>query len=466
MTELRELLERFSDVGTPRDPDAVFDNAYARAKTRRRQRRVRRVTLAVVVVAALGVTSVIAITRAGPNTHLTTGPSTATTTPSTTASTEPGEVTAAQLAGGTWSVTPAAPIPGRSGASVVWTGHELLVWGGVSGKRGDELHADGAAYNPSTGVWRVLSPSPLSARQGQAAVWTGHEFVIWGGYDDVRDGHLHATANGAAYSPSTNTWQMLPAAPLSPRVYALAVWTGSEVLLLGGRPANGTASLSNYADAATYDPATQRWQHVAPPETANNDPVSWAAALAIGGHRALAWSLWSKRRFISAQSSTSGGVDLFTYDADTNSWTTAAQSPDNVAGETEGIWTGIYALVRGGPATCDGCLQPVMGFENTARYDPATNQWTTLATDPQFEGSLDSAWTGHALFSLAPTGNADVYDPTTDRWTRLRRAPIACDLGSATVWTGKEVLTYCPPGYPNAADPARGLVYTQRNTNH
>jgi len=460
VTELRELLEHFSDADAAGDPDAVFDDAYAQAKVRRRHRRTRRVSLAVVVVAALGVTSVVAITRAGPNTHVTTGPSPATTTPSTRAHAVPRGVTAAQLARGSWSVTPAAPIPARDNASVVWTGHELLVWGGASGKHEDQLRADGAAYNPSTGTWRVLPPAPLSAREGPAAVWTGHELVVWGGYDDVRDGHLHAAADGAAYSPSTNTWQMLPAAPIAPRVFAVAVWTGSQVLLLGGRPANGTVRVPNYSDGATYDPATRRWQPVAPPVAPNNDPVTWSIAAPIDGHRVLAWSQWSKRRALSAQSSEQwGGADLFVYDSDTNSWARAAQSPYDVSGALDAIWTGRDALVRGEPARCDGCLGGLVGFVNTARYDPATNRWTTLATDQQFAGSLDSAWTGRALFSLALTGNADAYDPAANTWTRLPRAPIACNLGSAAIWTGAEVLAYCPTPYPHADDPARALVY-------
>ena len=105
-------------------------------------------------------------------------------------------VSAAQLATGHWSELPPAPITPRAGASVVWTGTELLVWGGESDDQ--TLHGDGAAYNPTTRRWRTLPPAPLSPRVQQAEVWDGGEMLVWGGYDHVSPTG-HVTNDGAAY---------------------------------------------------------------------------------------------------------------------------------------------------------------------------------------------------------------------------------------------------------------------------
>src|ERR1019366_8243200 len=112
--------------------------------------------------------------------------------------------TSEQLMSGRWSALPAAPITHRDGASMVWTGSELLVWGGASGAEDHQLYADGAAYDPETGAWRRLPASPLSPRVGQAAGWTGKEMVIWGGYGQGGDNPSAPTGDGAGSQPVTN----------------------------------------------------------------------------------------------------------------------------------------------------------------------------------------------------------------------------------------------------------------------
>ena len=40
------------------------------------------------------------------------------------------------------------------------------------------------AIAPSEGGWRLLAPSPLAARTNAATVWTGDEMIVWGGQSD------------------------------------------------------------------------------------------------------------------------------------------------------------------------------------------------------------------------------------------------------------------------------------------
>jgi len=72
-----------------------------------------------------------------------------------------------------------SPVPGaRAAHSAVWTGREMIVWGG--GVDGSFLNT-GGRYLPATDTWRAASlrgaPSP---RWFHAAVWTGNEMIIWG----------------------------------------------------------------------------------------------------------------------------------------------------------------------------------------------------------------------------------------------------------------------------------------------
>ncbi len=77
----------------------------------------------------------------------------------------------------------------------------MIVWGGFDGT----VHVNtGARYKPSTNTWTAtnLSNAP-SARIGHAAVWTGHEMIVWGGYN-YQENLLLDT--GGRYSPTTDSW--------------------------------------------------------------------------------------------------------------------------------------------------------------------------------------------------------------------------------------------------------------------
>ena len=72
-----------------------------------------------------------------------------------------------------------------SPGSAIWTGDSMIIWGGYKrnpGKPPDLLNT-GWSLNPvGGGVWtRLTNMAPLSARTHQVAVWTGKEMIVWGG---------------------------------------------------------------------------------------------------------------------------------------------------------------------------------------------------------------------------------------------------------------------------------------------
>jgi len=93
---------------------------------------------------------------------------------------------------------------GRIGATAVWTGSEMIVWGG------DTYTSTGGRYNPSTDTWRATSITNVpAARTHHTAIWTGSEMIIWGG---TNGGMLNI---GGRYNPTTNRWTA-PAADIIP----------------------------------------------------------------------------------------------------------------------------------------------------------------------------------------------------------------------------------------------------------
>jgi hypothetical protein len=439
VSDLREILDRFAEEGEPRGATTVFADAVNAAGHRRKRRRNRAVviTASALVLAICGV--VVAATARHDGIRLRTkdsGPSS--TVPS---------VSVDRLVAGHWEGLPNAPIAGRGLASVVWTGRELLVWGGASNTRITRLYADGAAYDARTRSWRRLPAAPLSARDAQATVWTGTEMVIWGGQA------LGTRMNdGAAYDPATNRWRKLRSAPLKTRGNTFAVWSGDRVIVFSDEPAG----------VAAYDPTADRWSEVPPPESSHGHSLGWFRAVPTTSGRLLAWSHWENRTQITENSyEVDGGTDVFAYDGATNEWRTVPTSPDAIPTVAEAFWTGEDVLVRGDGISCWGCRGQRPSREISASYDPVANTWTRLPDDPLAKqpsqaGGFVSAWAGSALWSfnairseegthLQP-GDTSLYDPITRHWTRLDRAPSGCTMQPQPIWTGTQVLLFCPNG--------------------
>ena len=111
---------------------------------------------------------------------------------------------------------------------------EMIVWGGHNDSNGS--FNTGGRYNPSTDSWTATSTTNApAARQEHTAVWTGSEMIVWGGFN--RNSSFNT---GGRYNPSTDSWTAtsITNAP-SARYWHTAVWTGSEMIVWGGYNGSG-----------------------------------------------------------------------------------------------------------------------------------------------------------------------------------------------------------------------------------
>jgi len=104
----------------------------------------------------------------------------------------------------TWTATATVNAPdGREFYTAVWTGIEMIVFGGLNFTAG-RLNT-GGRYDPSTDSWISTSlnnaPSP---RDYHSAVWTGTEMIVWGGEPILN--------TGGRYDPSTDSWMAMSTA--------------------------------------------------------------------------------------------------------------------------------------------------------------------------------------------------------------------------------------------------------------
>ena len=182
-----------------------------------------------------------------------------------------------------WNALPTTGAPaGRSSHTAVWTGTEMIVWGGFGNI--STIFNSGGRYRPADSTWTLTSRGEgvPSERIGHTAVWTGTEMLNWGGENTTST----AFNTGARYRPEENAWHPVPTPPtFEPRYDHVAVWTGQEMLIWGGSSFLPQAGGFSFADGVRYNPATGVWEFM----TAQDAPPARArsAALWIGDRMLL-----------------------------------------------------------------------------------------------------------------------------------------------------------------------------------
>jgi hypothetical protein len=173
-----------------------------------------------------------------------------------------------------WIPMAPAPLKPRVGQVAVWTGREMLVWGGATLKEGNVAFPDGAAYNPATNTWRKIGVAPLHAGARFTAVWSGKLMLVWGG----------TRGEGASFDPVKNLWAKLPKSPLPPLSSPTSVWTG-RLMLIWGAPEEQPDPSDRIAVGAAYDPSEGRWVRLpsAPSAPGQGQAAVWA------GSRMIVW---------------------------------------------------------------------------------------------------------------------------------------------------------------------------------
>ena len=320
----------------------------------------------------------------------------------------------------TWTLTNTTNAPtARTVHTTVWTGKRMVVWGGYDDQSAVNT---GAVYNPAKDTWTPTAvPASITARFFHTAIWTGNAMIVWGGSDGSQ-----VFNTGARYNPKTNKWTKLPKAGApTARGLHVAVWTGKEMVVWAG-----TDGVNSFNSGGRFDPSTNTWKAT----SVKNAPV---------GRFGLPVAEWTGNLMVAW-----GGFDRTggRYDPVADSWTptNANEAPSGREWHT-GVWTGAEMIVWGGDDCCTGIV-------NTGgRYNLATDSWTpTNTTNAPFNRHLHTAvWTGTDMiiwgggYGSTAFNDGGRYNPVTDSWkpTKLAGAPEARAAHSA-VWTGTEMIVF------------------------
>jgi N-acetylneuraminic acid mutarotase len=367
-------------------------------------------------------------------------------------------------------------LSGRTNHTAVWTGSKMIVYGGFTRSNGAaqsgqfygdfSTQNDVIGYDPASDSWSLIKTAG-TAITGHSAVWTGTEMIVWGGLTSNptatnSTGTSFVTNAGTRYNPSTNVWSGVSTtnAP-SARQGHIAVWapvsgqtgTASSVMIVWGGTTDTTSlnffNLNNYVTTGSrYDPASDTWSAL---PSANAPSVRAAYASAWTGQELLIWGGLAQN----------GSVDLDTgarYNLQNNVW--SAMSVTNAPSSRHSplaVWTGTKMIILGGQKISQGGPSTQLG--DGASYDPQTDTWTSITGFPGFNSSsVDSTsmwagvWTGVELIAWiesSPVQYAGRYNPTTNSW-RTFTLQVASSSSSyefqrysaTTVWDGTDMIIW------------------------
>jgi hypothetical protein len=342
-----------------------------------------------------------------------------------------------------WSpISDAAWLEPRVEHTALWTGTEMIIWGGVSGVieidpdfgGDDPSFGDGGRYDPSTESWQPVSeqgaPSPRAAH---SAIWTGEEMIVWGGI--AYDGEWKTFHDGGRYDPVTDSWRpiSLVGAPAA-RYRHVAVWTGSKMIVWGG-----LAPGESGRDGGVYDPATDSWylleEFGVPPEVHSSHVAFWT------GDRLLLVAT-------SYSGSVPFAVAFFDPSRGSLGWSLASMIGAPNVEDEQVVWTGDELIVWG--------QRSGMAASTGGRYDAVTDSWTPMskAGSPTYRSGSTMVWAeSRALvwggIGWPSTGDevtfktGGAYDPLTDAWDEIPRPFDEAGREAHTaVWTGSEMIAW------------------------
>jgi N-acetylneuraminic acid mutarotase len=383
------------------------------------------------------------------------------------------------VAQGTWTATSTTgaptPIFGYSGYPAVWTGSKMFVWGPFNGCG----HSSGRIYDPAADTWTATSTTGAPYMQEwHSAVWTGSKMIVWGG-DDCSS----ALNTGGTYNPATDSWTATSTtgAPTARKRHT-AVWTGSKMIIWGGLERDSWSNPGYLSTGGIYDPATDSWTAMsttgAPAARVNHkavwtgsrmivwggkdgggypenggiyDPTTdtWTAMSTTGAPtaRMLHTAVWTGSKMIvwggtgSAGEFSTGGI----YDPAADTWTaTSTTGAPRYRDSHTAVWTGSRMIIWGGGVTVNYEALNTGGI-----YDPATDTWTATSTTgaPGQRYWHTAVWTGSRMiiwggYNGTNNGNylytGGIYDPG-----------IPSGLHPLYVWkdgTGGGTVTSSPAG--------------------
>lgn len=457
MSELSDRLARAAG-DTPRHLDV--DDLRQRADRHRRQHRTVRGVGVVAVALVVVTTAVFAVS----------------TRSSTTEVAHPDRTPAVIGEPGRWVPIAEAPIRPRRNAMTVWTGSEVLVFGGFSrsestqsvcpylwsgsarpcpeGATPPALPRGAAAYDPATDSWSRIAPIPdgyalvatnTLTKTRSAAVVDGKVYAVgWPSPTPTSSTRRQLLS----YDPGTDDWSVL--GPIDPNPKSMWQLTsfGDELVAFpqAARPESQSAHI--------YDPNRDKWREVPlPTDQPDLGGAFYATPLQMTGAGSALYLFYSAHRSIPAAGESgddgprdaeqTSGLAARVAVFDGHGW---QQFTARDSSSAQGRW-----LQTGDRFTMFDVAAPMVASSNEGStsfgdliFDPSTNTFDERPSRPtnRHVDALDHAETVTADDSVARVHSTllEVLAPTQDHWLTFDGPSKEILDSFATTWVGDQLF--------------------------
>jgi hypothetical protein len=235
------------------------------------------------------------------------------------------------------------------------------------------------------GAWAPAASMHHERANHSATLLLDGRVLVAGGLNQS----LVAEYSAEIYDPATNTWAQVSPMTHFRQDHAAIRLIDGRVLVSGGTPDNVPAEI--------YDPATNTWTEVANPNRRRQRfallPLPAGKVLAVAGETNFVTQPtppWTSQ----------------IYDPVLNTWSSPEPMPGNFARAAT-------------TALADGTA--VSFYDDSARYDAATDSWTSISDMGVFRSGHTATLLadGRVLVVGGATAadTAQIYDPVTDAWS-------------------------------------------------
>ncbi len=324
-----------------------------------------------------------------------------------------------------WTATTTTSAPSiRNLHSAVWTGSQMVIWGGWDGTT---YVNTGGRFNPVTNSWSttttLASPQPRGSHS--TAYFGGSsptKMVVWGGYNGT-----NYLSTGGQYDASGDSWvATATAGAAGERARHQGVAADLKMVIWGGD--DNTTTL-NTIDV--YDPYADTWIY----STAAFDQRSDFSAVWTGT-TVIAFGGWDGNSYSNS---------LECYEPSTNQITCYNGTPLGRRYQHTAVWTGTKVILYGGSS--DG----TNSFNTGGSFDPDQTVWNDTATlnAPTPSAAHSAVWTGTKMIIFGGKNNGvglnsgGEYNILTDSWMPLTTANAPEVRREHTgVWSGTRMLIF------------------------
>jgi hypothetical protein len=294
------------------------------------------------------------------------------------------------------------PLGLRQSADVIWTGEEMIVWGGKPILEGLPTLVDGAVFNPETGAWRTIASFPLFPPKATRAIWADNEMLVVN------------IENVYGYDPVTDSWRLVADGVSIPQ-------SQDQISYSNGKLYVWFAS----AQLRVLDVATGVWEAVATPTPDGAHADRYFQALRFAGDRVFA---------VIVPGSRGSGKDYWEL--------------------RDGMWSALPSVSLAAENYADDSLanqaagaggELVIWQEEqhpVKAYSPESGEWKDLPTIPLggAEGPDGPIYVDANHFMVPRWGEGAIYSAKTESWT-----PVTLPGGGGDgeiIWTGTEFLAW------------------------